>query len=357
MNINLQKQDALCDAIRNGDFRQVTLLLAQGAAVNEPDHNGFLPLSVAFDRRHIELARFMLDRGATLHSANQLLKSACGSDWREGILLALEHHADVNSVAPNGTPVYFAIARQCGHENIRLLLNKGLNSLLADEEGTTILHLLAEHARDDLIPLFLSNGADVNAKRYEDEETPLHYATRAIGSNCVVPTRHTVAILLTNGAWIESRAKWGQTPLHYAASSGNGACAAELIQAGARIDSTDDRRCTPLYIAARFGRVEIIQMLLEAGADPNAYKTFPLISSIHHGITIATMLLENGTEIDRQSAEGKTAIMCAASLGYADVVRLLVNRGANLALRSNEGYTALDYARNNGFDSIAATLL
>ena len=57
------------------------------------------------------------------------------------------------------------------------------------------------------------------------------------------------------------------------------------------------------------------------------------------------LLLDHGAKIDAQGVENTTPLMLAAQTGNTGAVRLLLKRGANRKLKSSEGKTALDYAR------------
>jgi ankyrin repeat protein len=57
-------------------------------------------------------------------------------------------------------------------------------------------------------------------------------------------------------------------------------------------------------------------------------------------------LIKNGTNVNQKSC-GMTPLMYAARQNKAEIVKLLLSKGAKLKTRSDKGYTALDYARNS----------
>jgi ankyrin repeat protein len=61
--------------------------------------------------------------------------------------------------------------------------------------------------------------------------------------------------------------KPGWTPLHYAATSGQAAIIAMLLDAHAYIDAESPNGTTPLMMAAQYGTAAAVRQLLEAGAD------------------------------------------------------------------------------------------
>ncbi|WP_428743441.1 ankyrin repeat domain-containing protein [Tenacibaculum sp.] len=70
-------------------------------------------------------------------------------------------------------------------------------------------------------------------------------------------------------------------------------------------------------------------------------------------------LIENGTNINRKSG-GLTPLMFAARYNKADIVQLLIDNGAKLKVKSEKGYTALEYAKmskaHEAYKVIAAAL-
>jgi len=56
-------------------------------------------------------------------------------------------------------------------------------------------------------------------------------------------------------------------------------------------------------------------------------------------------LLDRGADIDARGNDGLTPLHCAAFEGHPDVVKLLVEMGADIDARDKDGKTPLDYAR------------
>lgn len=55
-------------------------------------------------------------------------------------------------------------------------------------------------------------------------------------------------------------------------------------------------------------------------------------------------MVENGTDINRKST-GLTPLMFAARYNKTDIVKLLIDKGAKLKVKSDNGFTALEYAK------------
>lgn len=62
-------------------------------------------------------------------------------------------------------------------------------------------------------------------------------------------------------------------------------------------------------------------------------------------------MIDAGTDIDQKSV-GMTPLMYAARYNKIEIVNLLISKGANLKVKSNRGYTALEYAEmSKAFDT------
>ncbi len=112
---------------------------------------------------------------------------------------------------------------------------------------------------------------------------------------------------------------------------------------------TSDSQFTEIANAARAGDVTAVRQLAAHGADPNAIagqnNWTPLLHAIHkHQNASVAALIDVGADPNRGSSDGTTPLMMAAGYGYDDTVQLLLRRGANPALKSPGGETALDWA-------------
>jgi ankyrin repeat protein len=103
---------------------------------------------------------------------------------------------------------------------------------------------------------------------------------------------------------------------------------------------------TPLMLAALHGQLDVARKLIARDADVNK----PGWTALHYAATnkhldIVSLLLEHHAYIDAESPNGSTPLMMAAQYGNALTVKLLLDAGADPALRNQQQLSALDFAR------------
>lgn len=105
---------------------------------------------------------------------------------------------------------------------------------------------------------------------------------------------------------------------------------------------------SPLALAVEKDDASMVEALLDLGHDPNLGGIVVPLALAGRGTNarILDLLLKRGANVDEPGEEGETALMWAAGAGNLKVVRRLLELGADLKHRDNEGCDALDYAVN-----------
>jgi uncharacterized protein len=134
--------------------------------------------------------------------------------------------------------------------------------------------------------------------------------------------------------------------LHAAAAKGDAAEIARLIAAGANVDAQDSHSRTPLHVAAHFHHQAAAQALLKAGAKANALDAqkydIVTIAAVNNDVAMLKLALAGGADPKAvTSPYNGTALIAAAHLGHAEVVRVLIDAKAPLDHVNNLGWTAL----------------
>jgi len=134
--------------------------------------------------------------------------------------------------------------------------------------------------------------------------------------------------------------------LHSAAAKGDAAEIERLMAAGEKPDVQDAHSRTPLHVAAHFGHRAAAQALLKGGANPNALDAqkydIVTIVAVTNDVPFLKVALDGGCSPKNiTSPYVGTALIAAAHLGHAEVVRVLIAAGAPLDHVNNLGWTAL----------------
>ncbi len=134
--------------------------------------------------------------------------------------------------------------------------------------------------------------------------------------------------------------------LHAAAAKGDTAEIERLIAAGENPNIQDSRSRTPLHVAAFAGKQDAARTLMRRGANPNALEAqrydIITIASVANDVEMLKVAIAGGCKATNiTSPYDGTALIAAAHLGHAEVVRVLIAAGAPLDHVNNLGWTAL----------------
>ena len=117
-----------------------------------------------------------------------------------------------------------------------------------------------------------------------------------------------------------------------------------------------------LWTAAQDGRVEEVRQLLSEDADIDQRggpcQSSPLCEAVcHDHEEVVQMLLENGAEVSARSNNGYTPLHCAALSGHEALALVLLAKGAEVSARSTNGLAPLHCAALCGTEPVARVLL
>jgi len=330
---------------------------AAGEDVNRRNADGSTPLQWAVYDGNVAEVKRLVRAGANVSLANNYgatpMSLAAEVGNAEMIAVLLEAGANVDSPNAEGQTALMAVARTGNAKAAQLLLNEGA-AVDAREKwgGQTALMWASARRHPEMMQLLISKGADVNAR-----STVRDYQ------------RHVTA---------EGRPKnldsGGFTPLLYAARENCIACADVLLKGGADIDLPDPDGVSPLLVAIMNGNWDLAERLIAADADVNQWDIFgeaPLFTAIGlrnrvdggrasidpmnktTGLAIIKRLLERGANPNMQllfrpanvngptNTRGATPLIRAANNGDLDVVKLLLEHGADATLYMADRQTAI----------------
>jgi ankyrin repeat protein len=248
-------------------------------------------------------------------------------------------------------PLHYAAF--CGvHDVVKFLIFEHSQDVNARgfDDNETPLHAAVHGGHADIALLLLEHGADAKAQD-DRKRTPLHVASQ---DGHVKVAR----VLLEHGADTEARDREEYNPLDRASKWGHVEVARVLLEQGADVKAQDKRNFTALHLAER---EEVARLLLEYGADPNALTTdgqTPLhyLSSNRH-VGVVRVLLEHGADANARDASNNTQLHRASDRGEHDAVRLLLQYSADIHARDDEGRTPFMRATGRNRHDVIQILL
>ena len=147
--------------------------------------------------------------------------------------------------------------------------------------------------------------------------------------------------------------------LRMAAENGYKEVIEYFLKKGVNVDSKDPNGNTALVHASLLNQLNIVKYLLENGADVNAGSTVtPLMAASYVGNKdIAAFLIRNKANVNIKGDKGLSALTLAATNGHSEIVSLLLKNKADINAKSDEGVTALIAASAGGHITIVEELL
>ena len=273
------------------------LLLQQGANPNTAYDDPRWPANplpclyaAAGLNSNVELATVLLDAGANPNDGESLYHST--------------EHADLRA--------------------LKLLLERG-----AIPKGSNALKHMLDYESVEGVRLLLAAGADPNEVN-ERGETALHWAVRRGRSATVL------AALVRAGANVDARRKDGRTAFAMAKMSGQAEAVMALHRSGANMEiSPIDSLLGVCALADEKGIPLLVASARPPMPLPVEYETFLVEFAASHEVGAVRALLAMGVSIDSRGEHGATALHWACWKGYADLVALLLSRGASTDIKDD----------------------
>ncbi len=171
--------------------------------------------------------------------------------------------------------------------------------------------------------------------------------------------------MLGHGVDVDSRDAQGRTAVTAAVYADDLETVETLIEAGADVDIQDDMRTNALLATGETGNAEILRAVLRADPDltrTNRFGGTALIPAADRGhVEVVQELVRTAIDLDHVNDLGWTALLEAVILGdggaaHQEIVRILVDAGADIEIADRDGVTPLDHARHSGYAEITQIL-
>ncbi|MBI3894442.1 MAG: ankyrin repeat domain-containing protein [Acidobacteria bacterium] len=368
---------ALWLASSNGNDAMVEKLLQAGANPNTALLSGETALMAAAGKS-AEAVKSLLAHGADINAkepAGQTALMRAAAEKRPDVVQVLiEHGAEVNGRSNGGfTPLMFSV-QQNDPDSAKILLAAGAKINEGSPDASPLL-LAASSGYQQLVILFLENGADPNAVDFNGY-TALHYAAERRNMT------ESVKALLAHGANPNARiekaaAKDQRIPI----------IGVSFLKSPSRVirDGTKGGTvaigATPLWLAAEQGNAPAMRLLAAGGADPKLTTTenvfleggsgrrldymggttplmeaagvgkvqgnwaeYPPEEESRHLEALKVAVEELGGDVNEANEYGFTPLHGAAYVGGNKMVEYLISKGAKTEVFDNFGQTPLSIA-------------
>ena len=357
-----EDQNSIVDAAKAQDLSSLRILLDSGENANSPDSDGSIALHWAVHNDSLEMTRLLIRAGSDVNAKNRYevaaLSLAANNGNPDMVKMLLEAGAFANTVMAENESALMTASRTGVREVVSLLIEAGANVNARESwRGQTALMWAAAEGNLEVLELLVSEGAEVSA-RSDKGFTPLLFAARegetkivqsliASGAlaNEALPARE--AVVTENG--MSSAAQTGMTPLLLAIGSAHFETAALLLELGA------DPNAAPLGWAP-IHQVTWIRKAGQAGSNNPAPQGSGKLGSLE----FTRMLVEADADINAKVSKrppvgvsdlnmrGGTAFLLAARTADVDLMRLLVDLGADPHVPNDDLSTPLMVAAGLG---------
>ncbi|OWF52231.1 uncharacterized protein LOC110448031 [Mizuhopecten yessoensis] len=284
------------------------------------------------------------------------------------------HHAAMLDHSNNQTILHYAL--QLGRiEIVETVIDNGSKELLRQlftlpKTTRSALHQITERNNLDLATKFMDKFP-TQAEKIEviKPETMVEIAgqrPRTFSAYHLAAFKgftDLVKLFLDSGIDVNSLNVKKDSALLWAARWGHNETVKFLLERKADVSLENDKKSTALYWSVRYQLIDTVVILLEKGkANPNQTRLLGLVAPIVMASAlgnndIVKVLLDNGADVNMTIRGGETPLHHAAKEGHLDVVQTLLDKQADLNAQDEKGERSLTLAAQNGHADVVKYLL
>ncbi|XP_034698942.1 potassium channel AKT1 [Vitis riparia] len=250
-------------------------------------------------------------------------------------------------------PQLFTVRTKRLCQLLRLNRTTFLNIVQANVgDGTIIMNNLLQHLKDLKDPIMegvLVETENMLARGRMDLPLSLCFATLR-GDDLLLHQ------LLKRGLDPNESDSNGRTALHIAASKGSENCVLLLLDYGAGPNNRDSEGVVPLWEAMVGGHESVIQLLVDNGANINSGDVghFACTAAEQNNLKLLKQIVHYGGDVTQPKNTGNTALHAAVCEENIEMVKFLLDQGADIDRTNDHGWTPRDLADQQGHEDIKA---
>lgn len=331
-----------CDAVR--------FLLERGASKNQVTRNNSRPISDACFEGRLRVLQVLLEYGVDTDLEDETgdwwppLPSAADNGFFQCAKALLDHGAKVDIKSPGGTALY-RVAWKGDLKMCQILLDKGADPDHVEDQGP-LLAAAVTTDNLDLIWLLVEKGASLDIRANDEGLTALH------GAICRNKSIEIIEYLLNCGADANIGTSLG-TPVLDACFNNSEEVVRLLVGKAVDLDLPNSDGWGPLHVT--YDKPSLARILLQNGAKINSMggtgRTPLFVAAEKNQAETVEVLLEFNPDIDIECIPAQdipaTALIAAVRSGAADAAKKLLQAGADINFKNQNGLLVMEYAQND----------
>jgi len=298
------KYTLLILASANGNLEVVNYLLNQGANVLAKTDQGVSSFSLAAEKGHLEIVKALYRKNSSILEQKDK-KGRTALIWA-----AMKGHLDV----------------------VKFLVSKNADTNLQSNEGETPLLVASTNNHDDVVN-FLTGRENTVTGTLGGTTTGRFPANNDVLISEASKGKWNTVRSLINNRNMNYQDKNGKTALIAAAENGHEQLVSELINFGVNVNLKKQNGISALHLESQNGHLQNVQALLLKADNINALAPYkfkknytPLIfASIYGHTQVVSELLLKGADVELKTQDGFNAILWAAKNKHENVVKVIID--------------------------------
>ena len=313
----------LFHASKNGNLRQLKLLIKAGANLNQM-LKGVTPIFIAVMSGNLEVSKELIIAGADLANTNEagipLLHVASFNNHLQMIRLLLEVKVDINQSDRQGYTALSVAVAATRKDAVTELITRGADINKGNQHG--------------LMPLDLAKAIDLtstsNFRKRDDTDLIIYLLLEAGANN----KNSGSPVLILPPITIKSFYYWTKL-------------IRRSIAEGPKINWETFEFRNAIYLVICRDETTTLEEFVNLGLSVNSIingKTLLNLACSHNSLSIIELLISKGADLQQEDPAGCTPVFAAIEKMHHKCVKRLIEAKADLNYKNKLGYTALGIA-------------